>query len=148
MKFLIIAAAILFAVAPLPAQAPAVNPAPAAGGSRPDSLALARQYIKWLYTGRADSLYAHTAEPTRKSLGSAERYREITGNLLTSLGSETEVESEKFVMRSGKPQYWRVARFSLLQEDFLLRLVIVDGEIAGLGFDEAWDAPPVDQPKR
>jgi hypothetical protein len=83
----------------------------------------------------------------KKNMGSPEGFKELTGDLVTNMGSEVEVQSERFVMRNGKPQYWRVARFNLLQEDLLIRLVIVNGELAGMGFGEAWDAPPIDKPK-
>jgi hypothetical protein len=65
---------------------------------------------------------------------------------VSNAGTEIEVESERFVKRLGKPQYWRIARFSLLPaDDLLIRLVIVDGELAGLGLGEATDAPPIDK---
>jgi len=123
------------------------RPAPAQTPARPDSLALARRYFAWLYTGKADSLYAHTTDALKKKLQDPEQYREFTSELVSNAGMETEIESEKFVTRNGKTEYWRFARFSLLNEDILLRLVMTDGEIAGLGFNEGWDTPPVDQPK-
>jgi hypothetical protein len=120
----------------------------AAQESRPDSLALARTLTQWLYTGRADSLWAHTSAEMKKNMGSPDAFKELTGNLVSNVGTEVEVENERFIMRQGKPQYWRVARFNLLQEDLLIRLVIVNGELTGMGFGEAWDAPPVDKPKK
>ena len=119
----------------------------AAQDARPDSVALGRLFTKWLYSGRADSLWAHTGAEMKKNMGSPDAFKELTGNLVGNVGTEVEVESEKFVMRGGKPQYWRVARFNLLSEDLLIRLAIVNGELVGMGFGEAWDAPPIDKPK-
>ncbi len=60
-------------------------------------------------------------------------------------GSETEVIEERFRMRKGRPQYWRTARFTDLDQPLLIRFVIDDaGLIAGVGFGPASQAPPTD----
>jgi len=59
-------------------------------------------------------------------------------------GEETKVLEEKVVMRNGSPQYWRTAEFSMMAEPVMLRWVIVNGEINGVGMNPASQAPPID----
>ena len=115
-----------------------------AQAARPDSLALARQYTDWLYTGQGDSLYAHSSERTREG-STPDWWIERTNFIGQRAGLETEVISEDFRMRNGRPQYWRVARFSDLDEPLLVRWVIDDdGKIAGIGLGPLSQAPPTD----
>lgn len=131
-----LAGSVTLALAPASLQAQA---------ARPDSLALARQYTEWLYTGMGDSLLAHTAPSSREGIPSADWWMERTNLIGTRGGLETEVISEDFRMRNGRPQYWRVARFSDMQEPLLLRWVIDDnGMIAGIGMGPLSQAPPTD----
>lgn len=113
--------------------------------ARPDSLALARQYTEWLYTGMSDSLWAHTSASAREGMTSADAWLERTNMIGARAGLETEVISEDFRMRNGHPQYWRVARFTDMEEPLLLRWVI-DGEgmITGIGLGPLSQAPPTD----
>lgn len=114
---------------------------------RPDSLALARQFTVWFYTGQLDSLMAHHPAEARDSTlrqRLAQRFEELT----LRAGTETAVIEEKFVMRNGRPQYWRTARFSEFPEPLLIRWVINEkGEIAGMGMGPLSQAPPIDPPR-
>lgn len=119
--------------------------AAAAQAARPDSLALARKFTEWLYTGQGDSLYAHSSEQTRQGGSTPDWWLERTNVIGQRAGLETEVISEDFRMRNGRPQYWRVARFSDLDEPLLIRWVIDDdGKIAGIGMGPLSQAPPTD----
>ena len=60
------------------------------------------------------------------------------------IGEETKVVDEKVVMRKGNPQYWRTADFSMAPEPVMIRWVIVNGEIWGIGINPASQAPPID----
>ncbi len=132
----ILTAALVVAASPLVAQ-----DAPA----RPDSLALARKYVSWLYDTQVDSLWAHTSADLRENLGSPDWWRQRTDEIVLRAGSETEVIEERFRMRKGRPQYWRTARFTDLDQPLLIRFVIDDaGLIAGVGFGPASQAPPTD----
>lgn len=132
----ILAAALVVAASPLAAQD---TPA------RPDSLALARQYIAWFYEAQTDSLWAHTSEGMRQDVKTADWWRERHDFIAMRAGSETEVVEERFRMRNGRPQYWRTARFSDFDQPLLIRFVIDDaGQIAGLGMGPASQAPPTD----
>jgi len=116
--------------------------------ARPDSLALARRFTAWFYGGQFDSLMAHHPVASRgdSTLRSsmAQRFEQLT----VRAGTETAVIEEKFVMRNGRPQYWRTARFSDLAEPILLRWVIDgNGEITGMGLGPLSQAPPIDPPK-
>jgi len=132
----ILAAVLVMAASPLVAQ-----DAPA----RPDSLALARKYVGWLYETQVDSLWAHTSAEIREDLGSSDWWRQRADAIALRAGSETEVIEERFRMRNGRPQYWRTARFSDFDQPLLLRFVIDDaGMIAGLGMGPASQPPPTD----
>jgi len=132
----ILAAVLVMAASPLVAQ-----DAPA----RPDSLALARKYVGWLYETQVDSLWAHTSAEMREDLGSSDWWRQRADEIALRAGSETEVIEERFRMRNGRPQYWRTARFSDFDQPLLLRFVIDDaGMIAGLGMGPASQPPPTD----
>jgi hypothetical protein len=114
---------------------------------RPDSLALARKFTTWFYTGQFDSLLAHS--PADRSDSVARRhYAEQLDQLSVRAGVETAVVEEKFAMRNGRPQYWRTARFSNFPEPILLRWVIDEkGLLIGMGLGPLSQAPPTDPPK-
>ncbi len=132
----ILAAALVLAASPLVAQDAA---------TRPDSLAIARKYVGWLYETQTDSLWAHTSAGMREDLGSPDWWRQRADEIALRAGSETEVIEERFRMRNGRPQYWRTARFSDFDQPLLVRFVIDDaGMIAGLGLGPASQAPPTD----
>jgi len=111
---------------------------------RPDTLALARQYTVWFYTGQVDSLIAHyppSARDTTLRRMLASRMEQVA----VRAGTETAVIEEKFVKRNGATQYWRTAKFSDMSEPFLLRWVInPDGSIGGIGLGLLSQAPPID----
>lgn len=112
--------------------------------SRPDSLALARQATIWFYTAQFDSLIAHHDAASRADSTLPSKYARQLGFLTERAGTEVIVLDEKFVRRNGQPQYWRTARFTDFAEPLLIRWVIVDGEIAGMGMGPASQAPPID----
>ena len=133
----------LAAVLALPPAAAVAQAAPA--GARPDSLALARQYVAWFYANEVDSLWAHSAPGFREDVGTADWWRQRADQFALRAGTETEVIEERFRMRNGRPQYWRTARFSDFAEPLLLRFVIDDaGQIAGLGMGPLSQAPATD----
>ena len=114
---------------------------------RPDSLALARKFTTWFYTGQVDSLLAHSPADNRDST-SRRRYAEQLDQLSVRAGVETAVIEEKFAMRNGRPQYWRTARFSNFPEPILLRWVIDgNGQLIGMGLGPLSQAPPIDPPR-
>jgi len=108
-----------------------------------DSLALARQYTAWLYTGGADSLFAHTAPASRESM-SRDRYAEATATILRRAGFEVSAE-ETWKLRNGACQYWRTATMSSMEGGLLVRWVLdAQGRITGLGLGPATHPPAVD----
>jgi hypothetical protein len=109
-----------------------------------DEMELGRKYTQWFYTAQFDSLYAHMSEDSRKEMGSASAMAEGLDQLTAQAGEETSVVSEKVVMRKGNPQYWRTANFSMMGEPLIIRWVIVNGEIWGIGMNPASQAPPID----
>jgi hypothetical protein len=153
-------AAVLLAPVALHAQTPAGTPAAtssvtAASTTAPtpppvvhpkigNELELGRKYTQWFYAAQFDSLWAHMSEDSRKEIGQASAMGEWLDQLTTHAGEETKVIEEKVVMRKGNPQYWRTADFSMMAEPLMLRWVIVDGEIFGIGMNPASQAPPID----
>ena len=118
--------------------------APAAP-QRPDSLALARQYTVWFYTGEVDSLIAHHAADSQRDTTLRRGITARMEQVALRAGTETAVIEEKFVKRNGATQYWRTAKFSDMSEPFLLRWVInPDGTIGGMGLGPRSQAPPID----
>ena len=110
-----------------------------------DSLALARQYTRWLYAGEADSLVAHSSESARESFATVEQYSRYTDLIGRRAGFETDEVEEVWKLRNGECQYWRIARFTDLPELFLLRWVLDDeGRISGIGAGPLSQAPPVE----
>jgi hypothetical protein len=112
---------------------------------RPDSLALARQYTVWFYTGEVDSLIAHHPADSQRDTTLRRGITARMEQVALRAGTETAVIEEKFVKRNGATQYWRTAKFSDMSEPFLLRWVInPDGTIGGMGLGPRSQAPPID----
>lgn len=119
------------------------SPSPAP--QKPDSLALARQYTVWFYTGQLDSLIAHHPVSAQRDTTLRRRLNAQMEMLTMRAGTETAVIEEKFVKRNGATQYWRTAKFTDMGEPILLRWVITpDGKIGGLGLGPLSQAPPID----
>jgi len=120
----------------------ATGPTMASAGT--DSLAVARKYTVWFYTGQVDSLWAHQSADAKKNSTPAELMStliQVTGDV----GVEEKVIDERFVKRLGKTQYWRTAQFSGGGEPFMVRLALTpQGELAGLGFNPRSQAPTID----
>ena len=112
---------------------------------RPDTLALARQYTAWFYTGQVDSLIAHYPVSAQRDTTLRRQLTARMEQVAVRAGTETAVIEEKFVKRNGATQYWRTAKFSDMSEPFLLRWVInPDGSIGGMGLGLLSQAPPID----
>ncbi len=121
-------------------QAPQASQAP-----KRDTLALARQFTVWLYTGQVDSLVAHHPADAQRDTTLRQRIRASVDQLALRAGTETSVIEEKFVKRNGRTQYWRTAKFSDFGEPLLVRWVLnPDGTIGGIGMGPLSQAPPID----
>lgn len=121
-----------------PAPKPVVHPKVG------NEIELGRKFTMWLYFGQFDSLYARMDADSRTELGSPEKMAEEFDSFVSQVGEETSLIEEKVVMRNGNPQYWRTANFSLASEPIMIRWVIVNGEIWGIGANPASQAPPID----
>jgi hypothetical protein len=130
------------AIAQNSAAAAATGPTMASAGT--DSLALARKYTVWFYTGQVDSLWAHQSAEAKQNSTPAELMAtliQVTGDV----GVEEKVIDERFVKRLGKTQYWRTAQFSGGAETFMVRLALTpQGELAGFGFNPRSQTPAID----
>lgn len=110
-----------------------------------DSLALARQYTQWFYTGMADSLIAHYPPSDSANPRNPEQILQTLDQLTARAGNEVSVIEEKFIKRNGRTQYWRTAKFENFEEPILLRWVILPGGyIGGFGLGPLSQAPPID----
>jgi hypothetical protein len=109
-----------------------------------DSLAVARKYTVWFYTGQVDSLWAHQSADAKKSNTPAQLMATLM-QLTGEVGVEEKVIEERFVKRLGKTQYWRTAQFSGGGEPFMVRMVLTpQWEFAGFGFNPRSQAPAID----
>jgi hypothetical protein len=143
-----------WAQSPTPAPAPAASattsatvaatPGPTVHPRVGNEIELGRKYTEWLYTARFDSLFAHMNEDMRSAMGSPDDMAAQWDQFTAQIGEETKVVDEMVVMRKGSPQYWRTADYSMAPEPIMIRFVIVDGEIRGLGINPASQAPPID----
>jgi hypothetical protein len=106
--------------------------------------ALGRQYVHWLYTAEFDSLFAHMSEEMRTDMVSPDEMAAQWDQFSAQIGEETKLLGEMVVMRNGSPQYWRTSEFSMAPEPIIIRWVIVDGEVQGIGINPASQAPPID----
>ena len=146
MKTVIIGVLLAFAASGAIAQnstaAAATGPTMSSAGT--DSLALARKYTVWFYTGQVDSLRAHQSADAKKDSTPTELMATLM-QLTGEVGVEEKVIEERFVRRLGKTQYWRTAKFSGGGEPFMVRLALTpQGELAGFGFNPRSEAPAID----
>jgi hypothetical protein len=124
-----------------PAAAPA-GPTMATTGA--DSLAIARKYTAWFFTGQMDSLWSHQSAERKKENTPAQLLETLI-QLTGQVGVEDRVVDEHFVKRLGNTQYWRTSQYSGGGEAFMVRMVLSPrGEFVGFGFNTRSQAPPVD----
>lgn len=119
-------------------------PAPAVHPRVGNETELGRKYTEWFYTAQFDSLWTHMSDDTKKGLGQVSELGKMLDQVFVHAGEETKVIEERVVMRNGNPQYWRTASFSMMAEPLMIRWVIVNGEIWGVGMNPASQAPPID----
>ena len=149
----LLALAGLLGAAPLAAQTPAAAPATPAAAPAPtppakldyDSLAFGRQLTNWFYAGEADSLFAHAPAEMQAQM-TKEAWGQAMMQFVGRAGSEASLVEERWVLRNGKRQYWRVFNATeFTQEPVMLRWVLLPGKmIGGVGMNPASQAPPVD----
>lgn len=146
-RTVVLSAALLVAPALLMAQSPdAAAPAPAPTVHRRvgNEIELGQKFVAFLYTGQFDSLFAHMSEELHTEMVSPDDMAAQWDQFSARIGEETKLLGEMVVMRNGSPQYWRTAEFSMAPEPIMIRWVIVDGEIQGIGINPASQAPPID----
>lgn len=144
MKAIALALALTASAAAAQGGATPPAPGPTMATTRTDSLALARKYTAWFYTGQMDSLWAHQSAEAKQG-NSPDQLLQTLMQLSGQVGVEEKVVEERFVRRLGKTQYWRTSQFSGGGEAFMLRMVLTpQGEFAGFGFNTRSQAPPID----
>jgi hypothetical protein len=121
-------------------------PAVPAAPIRPvgNEIELGQKFTRWLFTAQFDSLHAHATPEAQEGLGRPEEMQGHLDELVARIGEESEVIEEKVVMRNGQPQYWRTSLYTMAPEPFMLRWVIVNGQLAGIGMNPASRAPAID----
>jgi hypothetical protein len=80
------------ALAPAALRAQA-SPTPAAG-SATDSLAYPRQFVKWVFAGQGDSVFAHAAPSLQQSMRSAAEVSAMPTRILTRFGENKGTTAE------------------------------------------------------
>lgn len=127
----LLASALLF-TAPLAAQGGA--PAAAPAGAHLDSaatIATGRKYTEWFYADLGDSLIAHSSDQVKEKVTAAQ-LSEFQGQLVSQVGSEVEVISERVVARDTLSAYLREARFEMMEEPLVVAFTLgSSGQIYG-----------------
>ena len=129
---------------PPTAVAPAAPGPPVVHPKVGNEIELGRKFTEWLYVGQFDSLFNHMSADAKAEMKTPDEMAGEFDTFTAQMGEETGVVEEKVVMRRGNPQYWRTANFSMAPEPIMIRWVIVDGEIWGIGINRASQAPPID----
>ncbi|HWK90038.1 MAG TPA: M23 family metallopeptidase [Longimicrobium sp.] len=98
----------------LPLLLLALAAAPAAAQTHPDSatLELGRRYTRWMYEGKADSLWAAFSPAMQQALQSAENLANMRAGIEAQIGRETAVIAEQVRRPGGMAMYVRITRFS------------------------------------
>ena len=104
-------AAISFAPAALRAQT-----SPAAPGAAADSLAFPRQFVKWAFTMRGDSAFAHAGPTLRDAMKSAESVNEMAGRIALRFGDLQSTDAEVQFDEGPLKVYIAAMRFSKAPE--------------------------------
>ena len=126
------------------AAAAAAPAAPVVHPKVGNEIELGRKFTAWLYVGQFDSLFTHMSQESKEQMKSPDEMAGEFDQFTAQVGEETGLVEEKVVMRKGNPQYWRTANFSMAPEPIMIRWVIVNGEIWGIGLNPASQAPPID----
>lgn len=114
-----------------------------------DSMEVGAKYVEWMLDYRADSLWSWLSDEMREDGGSVGEFKERMAGLFGQIGDQRRVLSQRYWMRSGKPQFWHTAEFSEVDEPVVIRLVIEpDGTISGIGFNPQSRNPAVDDPNQ
>lgn len=142
--------AMLLAAAPAAAQtaastAPAASAAPAVNWSDTQWILYGRQVAEWFFAGQTDSVLAHSSPDVLDRMGGANGLLEARDQLLSRVGSETKVISDKMTKRKGNPQYWRESDYENGPEPIVLRFVFnAQAQVIGIGMGPLSQSPAPD----
>jgi len=136
--------------APVAAQDQAEEPAEA-DASAPhlpaDSMELGAKYIDMIVNYDAGDFYENLTAEAQENLGTVGDIMDRMASMFEQIGEQDEVISQRYWMRNEKPQYWHTAKFTMMDEPIVFRLVIEpDGKISGIGINPESQNPPVDDP--
>ena len=133
--------ACLFLLVAPPAAAQSV-PAPTALTDE-QARVLGDKLSRWFLTGRADSVSAYLAEQVRERIGGQEGIATAAAELVAELGSETLIMETVTRGRGGAPEYWRMSRFSLVDDEPIVVHWMFDaeGRVVSLGFSSLSSTP-------
>ncbi len=141
----LIAPALLLA-APLSAQSEApAAPAPAHLDSAA-AIATGRVYTEWFYSDMGDSIIAHSSQQVREKV-TVDQLSEFQGQLISQVGTEVEVLSERVVSRDTLVAYLREAQFEMMDEPLVVAFTLGrSGDIYGF-FIRPKSQMPADDPQ-
>jgi hypothetical protein len=105
------------AIAVLPIAPAALHAqSPAAPSATADSLAYPRQFVKWVFTSRGDSAFAHAGEKLRESMKSAESVNEMAGRIAARFGEVQGTDAEVQFAEGDMKVYIAVLRLAQAPE--------------------------------
>ena len=127
------ALAILIGATPIVAQSAA--PVPLSGADSTRLMELGHTYMRWMLSGKTDSLVGAMTKEFLDGSGGAAGTAERISMLAEHGGKEVGTPIEKMTRRGGNPQFWHEATFELFaDEPLVIRLVLEpNGKIAGVG---------------
>jgi len=143
---LLVAASALLIVSPAGAQSGAPAAAPAAQLDSAATIATGRRYTEWFYNDLGDSIMAHSSAQVKEKVTAAQ-LSEFQGQLISQVGSEVEVISERYVSRDTLSAYLREARFEMMDEPLVVAFTLgASGDIYGF-FIRPKSQMPADDPQ-
>jgi hypothetical protein len=116
LRLLVAGACAALTLAPAALRAQAAPAARATQASAADSLAYPRQFVKWIFSTRGDSAFAHAGPKLREAMKSAESVNEMAGRIATRFGDLQGTDAEVQFDEGELKVYIAVMRFSQAPE--------------------------------
>ena len=114
--FRLVVVAGAFAALPLAPAALRAQASSTAAPAAADSLALPRQFVKWVFSTQGDSAFAHAGPTLRESMKSPAAINEMAGRIAVRFGEQTGTDKEVQFDEGPLKVYIAVLRFAQAPE--------------------------------
>jgi hypothetical protein len=106
------------------------------------TIADGRKYTAWFYGGLGDSLIAHSSAAVKEKVTAAQ-LNDLNGQLVSQVGNEESVVSERVVGKDSLSGYLREAKFEQMDEPLVIVFTLGRaGEIYGFFIRPKSQVPP------